>query len=82
MEHHQASNQKKIKQSQQDKNSQNSYSSEEINSMTRNKKLKIVYESLSSSSDNDREEEKKEEFRGYSEMIGSEEEIILRLKIF
>ena len=73
MEHHQASNQKKIKQSQQDKNSQKSYSSEEINSMTRNKKLKIVYESLSSSSDNDREEEKKEEFRGYSEMIGSEE---------
>ena len=43
MEHHQASNQKKIKQSQQDKNSQKSYSSEEINSMTRNKKLKIVY---------------------------------------
>ena len=42
--------------------------------MTRNKKLTIVYESLSSSSDNDREEEKKEEFRGYSEMIGSEEE--------
>ena len=42
--------------------------------MTRNKKLKIVYESLSSSSDNDREEEKKEEFRGYSEMIESEEE--------
>ena len=54
--------------------------------MTRNKKLKIVYESLSSSSDNDREEEKKEEFRGYSEDIQRwlevRRKIILRLKIF